>query len=74
MALAGTIKVAAKLPVASVAAAVPTLVPSKVIVALELVAKPLPLTVTVSPTRPEVGVMDMPDMVKVAVSKLPALS
>ncbi len=74
MALAGTIKVApVKVPLALVVA-VPTLVPSKVMVTLELALKPEPFTVTVSPTPPEVGVMFMPDMVKVAVAKLPALS
>ncbi len=74
MALAGMVKLVVKLPVASVLV-VPTLVSSKLMVTLELAAKPLPLTVPVSPTRPEVGVMlTFCPVVKVAVAKLPLAS
>ena len=74
-ALAGIVKTAPlKVPL-EVVIAVPTFVLSKWIITLELAAKPLPLTVTVSPTRPEAGVTFIFSRVtKFVVAKLPALS
>src|SRR3972149_3849287 len=75
---AGTVKVAVKLPVALVvtnAGLVVTVTSSNLMVTFELGVKPLPLTLTVAPTRPEVGVMVIfCTVVKVAVAFLAAAS
>jgi hypothetical protein len=72
--LGGTLKVAVKLPRVSVlinAGLVVTAMSSKVIATLELGVKSTPLTLTVSPTVPEVGtrvIADTPCVVKLVVA------
>ena len=63
-----------KVPVGPVVAE-PTLVSLSVMVTPEPPVKPVPLTATWSPTKPEVGVMViLSPMVKVAVATLPLAS